>query len=371
MMKDHDSRDRKYMEMALDLARTGLGRVSPNPAVGAVVVKEGEVVGSGFHLWERISHAETIALREAGERARGGDIYVTLEPCSHYGRTPPCVEAIIASGVKRVVVAVEDPDPRVSGRGLQRLRDAGIEVDLGLCREEALGVNEAFFFASAHNRPLVFLKLAMSMDGRIATASGESKWITSREAREYVHRLRFLNDAVLIGSGTLKEDNPRLNIRGEIRKPITRIVLDSSGSSLVPGMRILETDAPIVLFHDEEVTPVTITSHSCSVEYFPVRRADRGLKWRDILAELGRRKLRSILVEGGGRVAGNLIREGYADRLIFFYSPMLLGAEGVPGIGQLGLEKLSDSFKYRITGFHAVGKDLCVEAEAVRENLAG
>jgi len=361
-----DHQDCRFMELALELARKGLGRVSPNPAVGAVVVKEGKVVGSGCHLWEKTCHAETIALKEAGDAARGADIFVTLEPCSHHARTPPCADAIIASGIKRAVVAVEDPDPRVSGRGIAKLRGAGLQVDLGLCRRQAKEMNQAFFFSVLNGRPLVFLKLAMSMDARIATASGESKWITGQEAREYVHRLRFINDAVLVGSGTLKEDNPRLNIRGEVTKPITRIVLDSSGSSLVPGMKILDSEGRIILFHDTRIIPTRFASPGCPVEYCPVDRGDQGLKWEDILAELGRRNLRSILVEGGGRVAGNLIREGYADRLVFFYSPMLLGSEGLPGIGPLGIDRLSGSFRYRISNTFQLGDDLCVEAEAVR-----
>jgi len=358
------SHDEKYMARALSLARRGLGRTSPNPAVGAVVVNGGRIVGEGYHLWERKTHAEVIALERAGSKARGGDIYVTLEPCSHHGRTPPCADAIIASGIKNVYVAVEDPDPRVSGRGIRKLRKAALNVKVGLRRREALRVNEAYFFSVENSRPLVSLKLAMTMDARIATSSGESQWITGDRARHYAHRLRYLNDAVLVGSGTFKSDNPSLTVRWNRKKRITRVVLDSSASCISPGSRILESEDPVLVFHNRGRKPGFIPKGDCRIEYLGVPVKSGLLSWPHILEKLGERNIRSLLAEGGGEVAGSLIRSGYVDRLCLFYSPMFIGSEGFPAIGGLGVERLDDSFRFKTERIVRLGKDFCVEAKA-------
>jgi len=354
--------EKKFMGRALTLARRGLGRVSPNPAVGAVVVKNGEIVGEGYHLWERKTHAEVAALEQAGKRAEDGDIDVTLEPCSHYGRTPPCVESILKSGIRNVFVAVEDPDPRVSGRGLKKLRENSLQVKVGLCQDRALELNKIYFYSVANSRPLVTLKLAMSMDARIATESGDSKWITGSRARKYVHKLRFLSDAVLVGSGTFRTDDPLLNVRWNRNKRITRIILDSSASCLSAGSRILESEDPVLIFHDLDTTPGITPAGNCRVEYFGIPKQDGLLSWAHILEELGRRKIQSLLVEGGGEIAGSLIRQGYVNRLFLFYSPMFIGSEGFPGIRELGTESLSESFRFKTSRIIRLENDFCVEA---------
>lgn len=364
MQNNVNSRDLEYMKRALKLAARGLGRVSPNPAVGAVVVKNSEIVGEGYHLWKNVRHAEIIALERAGSKSAGADLFVTLEPCAHYGRTPPCVDAILSSGIRRVVAAVEDPDPRVSGEGISRLRKGGVRVDVGVCRQEAAELNEPFFYSVKRGRPLVTLKLAMSMDARIATATGESKWITGVEAREYVQRLRFLHDAVLVGSGTLKADNPRLDVRGRKKKSITRVLLDSSGSSLSPGMRLLESKDPVLVFHDILSSPSRIAVGDFNPEYCGVSGKDGMLSWPEILEELGRRGIRSLLVEGGGKVAASLIEQRRVNRLFLFYSPMFIGSEGVPGVGGLQTSLLSESFRFRVVRCARLGRDLLVEGRS-------
>ena len=350
------------MKRALSLARRGLGRVSPNPAVGAVIAKDGAVVGEGYHLWAGKDHAEVVALEKAGSLAEGADIYVTLEPCSHYGRTPPCADAIIDSGISRVFVAVEDPDPRVSGRGIKRLRDNSLQVQVGLCRESALDINEAYFYSVANARPLVTLKLAMSMDARIATGNGDSRWITGSRARQYVHRLRFLNDAVLIGSGTFRADDPLLNVRWNKNKKITRVVLDSSASCLKADSRILESDDPVLVYHKQQAAPVSPAVDNHNVEYIGVPAKEGLLSWQHILDDLGRRNIRSLLAEGGGRIAGSLIRGNYVDKLFLFYSPMFIGSEGIPGIGELGAANLSEAIRFKTKRIIRVADDFCVEA---------
>ena len=362
--------DQKFMRRALKLAGRGLGRVSPNPAVGAVVVKNGVVVGEGYHLWDKLNHAEVIALERAGNQAEGADIYVTLEPCSHYGRTPPCVDAILSKGIRRVFAAIKDPDLRVSGTGITRLREEGLQVKVGLCRREAYDINEPYFHSVITGRPLVTLKLAMSMDARIATQNGQSQWITGRESRKYVHRLRFLHDSVLVGSGTFKADNPRLDARWVKAKRVTRVILDSSASCLSPGSRILESGDPVLVFHDQEVTPAGPIIPGKSLEYCGVPRESGILSWRHILEELGRRRIRSVLTEGGGKVAASLIRQGYVNRLCIFYSSMFIGSEGLPGIGSLDTAELMKSFRFRITRTRRLGDDLCVEGRVDQDDHA-
>lgn len=370
MNEQFSAQDERFMRRALKLARRGLGRVSPNPVVGAVVVKDGVVAGEGYHLWDKLAHAEVIALERAGRLAEGADIYVTLEPCSHYGRTPPCVDAILSSGIRRVFVAIEDPDLRVSGTGISRLKAGGLQVKVGLCRREAFEINEPFFHSVITGRPLVTLKLAMSMDARIATENGESEWITGSESRKYVHRLRYLHDSILVGSGTFRADNPRLDVRWIKTKRITRVILDSSASCISPGSRILESGDPVLVFHDQAVTPSGPGIPAGNLEYCGVPRGNGILSWQHILEELGRRNIRSVLTEGGGKVAGSLIRQGYVNRLCLFYSSMFIGSEGLPGIGSLDTTELSKSFRFRITRTRHLGNDLCVEGKVDQDDHA-
>ncbi|RPI27190.1 MAG: bifunctional diaminohydroxyphosphoribosylaminopyrimidine deaminase/5-amino-6-(5-phosphoribosylamino)uracil reductase RibD, partial [Acidobacteria bacterium] len=239
------------MKRALRLARRGVGRVSPNPLVGAVIVKDGIIVGEGYHVYERKDHAEVVALRAAGPLARGADLHLNLEPCSHFGRTPPCVESIIQAGIRRVSIATLDPNPLVSGQGIEALRKHGIEVHEGICREEALRLNEKFFHFIQTGRPFVLLKLAMTLDGRIATASGESRWITGEAARRIVHGWRYEYDALLVGVNTVLADDPSLDTRGSRQKPLTKVILDS-GLRTPATARLFSTPGAVVIFHGSD-----------------------------------------------------------------------------------------------------------------------
>ncbi len=363
-MSEHFSpQSERFMRRALELARRGWGKVSPNPAVGAVVVKDGVIVGEGYHLWEKKDHAEVVALSRAGSRASGGDLYVTLEPCCHFGRTPPCVDAILASGIRNVFVAVEDPNPMVSGKGIARLRESSVNVESGLLRREALELNRFFFHSITTGLPFVTLKLAMSMDGRIATSQGDSRWITGEAARKYVHQLRYRHDAILVGSGTLKADDPSLDVRGSGKKQIIKVVLDSNASSVSSGSRILKSGDPVIVFYSSERIPVRPDWAVNKVEYIGVPENSRLLSWRHVLEELGKRQIRSLLVEGGGSIAGSLVKEGLVNGLCLFYGSMLIGSEGVPGVGRLNTGKLSEAFRFSLTRCSRFGNDLCVEGE--------
>ena len=294
--------DIRHMRHALALSRRGLGNTWPNPAVGCVILRDGVVVGRGWTQPGGRPHAEAMALAQAGAAARGATAYVTLEPCAHHGRTPPCAEALAAAGVSRVVSALTDPDPRVAGRGHAILRRAGIEVREGVCEAEARALQQGFLSRVTKGRPMLTLKLASSFDGRIATASGESQWITGPEARRHVHVLRLTHDAVMVGGGTARADRPALNVRGfgPLRQPVRIVVSDRA----LPEM--------------------------------PPENADHGPLWQvsgapaDFMAELGSRGLTRIFCEGGGALAASLLRADMVDQLIGYTAGMVLGAEGVP-----------------------------------------
>ncbi len=336
-------RDRAAMRAALALARRGLGTVWPNPAVGCVIVGDGRVVGRGWTQRGGRPHAETEALARAGAAARGATVYTSLEPCSHWGRTPPCAEALLAAGVARVVVAVEDPDPRVAGAGVARLREGGVAVELGLCAEEAAEVNAGFFCRLAHGRPLVTLKLAASLDGRIATANGQSRWITGPPARARAHLLRAAHDAVMVGTGTALADDPQLTCRlpGLADRSPVRIVLDRR-------LRLPETAR---VFADAATVPSWVVTlpgapaerrarlEAAGVEVIAVA-ADAGgrIDLAAALQALGARGLTRLLVEGGGALAAALLAAGLVDRLVWLSAPLLLGGDGVPAVAALGLD---------------------------------
>ncbi|HEU0216689.1 MAG TPA: bifunctional diaminohydroxyphosphoribosylaminopyrimidine deaminase/5-amino-6-(5-phosphoribosylamino)uracil reductase RibD [Stellaceae bacterium] len=351
------------MRAALALARRGLGTTWPNPAVGCVIVKDGRVLGRGWTQRGGRPHAETEALARAGAAARGATAYVSLEPCSHHGKTPPCAEALITAGIARVVSAVEDPDPRVSGRGLARLREAGIAVDTGVCETEAAELNAGFFTRVRHGRPLVTLKLATSLDGRIATASGESRWITGPAARERTHLLRATHDAVLVGTGTALADDPELTCRLpglEDRSP-GRIVLD----------RQLRLPATMRLFSNTGQAPAWVITHASSD---PARRAElagHGVKMiaaktddagkidlSALLRQLGDEGLTRLLVEGGGQVAAALLRQGLVDRLVWMRAPLTIGGDGLPAVAVLGLERLAAAPRFTLVSSETAGGDV-------------
>lgn len=361
--KSFSVRDLALMRGALALAARGLGNVWPNPAVGCVVVKDGRVVGRGWTQPGGRPHAETEALARAGEAARGGTAYVSLEPCAHWGKTPPCAEALIAAGVGRVVVAVEDPDPRVAGAGIARLRAAGIAVDTGLCAAEAAELNAGFFRRIGEGRPLVTLKLAASLDGRIATAAGESRWITGAAARERAHLLRATHDAILVGTETVVADDPELTCRlpGLSGRSPVRVVLD----------RRLRIPAAAKVFAEAKTGRTWLVTTAAAD---PARKSglrDRGVEIIDIdanaaggldlaavLAALGVRGLTRLLVEGGGQLAAALLRRRLVDRLVWFHAPLLIGSDGLPAIAPLDFASLAEAPRFERLSSATVGEDV-------------
>ena len=348
--------DRRMMARALDLAVQGVGQVSPGPLVGCVVVSAtGEIVGEGFYVFEDIKHAETIALDMAGARARGGTAYVSLEPHAHHGRTSPCTDALIAAGIKRVVAPIEDLNPKVSGKGFSHLRAAGVQVETGLLSEEATQVNEAYLHYMSTGLPFVHLKIAVSLDGKIATRTGDSRWITGPEARTRAHELRHAYDAILVGAGTATTDDPLLTDRSGLprRRPLVRVVLDRH-VQVSPGSRLATTtsEAPVLLFGDAE-SPATAALRAQGVEIE---------KHRDlcaVLRELGSRSLQSVLVEGGSTIAGEFVDAGLVNKVTFFIAPKIIGGTDAPGaIGGSGVEAMSEALELECVTFVQHGKDI-------------
>jgi diaminohydroxyphosphoribosylaminopyrimidine deaminase/5-amino-6-(5-phosphoribosylamino)uracil reductase len=354
--------DPGHMRAALGLARRGLGNVWPNPAVGCVLVNAGQIVGRGWTQPGGRPHAETEALGRAGSSARGAVAYVSLEPCCHWGATPPCAEALAASGVARVVAAVEDPDPRACGAGLARLRALGIAVDLGLCSEAAAELNAGFFSRVQRGRPLVTLKLASSLDGRIALAGGESRWITGPAARARAHLLRADHDAVLVGIGTVLADDPELTCR--------LAGLDGRSPLPVVADRELRLPPTARLLADAGTRPVwVLTAPSADrrrrqalatrgAEVIEIAATENGLDLGAALAALGRRGLTRLLVEGGGRLAAGLVAAGLVDRIAWFHAPMLIGGDGIPAVAALGLAGLAAAHRFEQIATQPCGADL-------------
>jgi diaminohydroxyphosphoribosylaminopyrimidine deaminase/5-amino-6-(5-phosphoribosylamino)uracil reductase len=358
--------DLANMRAALALARRELGRVWPNPAVGCVLVGDGHVVGRGWTQPGGRPHAETEALRRAGALAKGAIAYVTLEPCAHHGVTGPCSDTLIEAGVGRVVVAAEDPDPRVSGRGLARLREAGLEVTTGVCREEATEINLGFFLRVTQRRPMITLKLASSLDGRIAAAEGDSKWITGDRARAWAHRLRATHDAVLVGSGTALADDPALTCRlpgMEDRSPVrivadTRLRLPISAEVVRTGHEVA-TWVVTRLGNDEGRRRALLASGVQVIEVAPdANGRPDACAMAQVLAERG---LTRVLLEGGGALAAAFLTAGLVDRVAWFYAPKLIGGDGLPAIGALGLQRVAHAPSFRLRARRALGDDTLAE----------
>lgn len=346
------------MARALELASKGIGQVSPGPLVGCVIVSAtGEVAGEGFYIFESIKHAETIALDLAGERARGGTAYVSLEPHAHYGRTPPCTDALIAAGIKRVVAPIEDLNPQVSGKGFAHLRATGINVETGLLRDEAAQLNEAYLHYMSMGLPFVHLKLAVSLDGKIATRTGDARWITGPEARARAHELRHQYDAILIGAGTAEVDNPLLTDRSGLprRRQLVRVVLDES-MRLSPKSKLANTThqgAVLVFGNPEEPNAMNIDAHG--VEIVKSRRGDL----LGVLKELAGRSLQSVLVEGGATIAGEFIDAGLVNKVTFFIAPKIIGGTAaLSAIGGSGFEHMSGVLELERTTVVQRGEDV-------------
>lgn len=357
--------DSGYMAMALELARKGTGYTSPNPTVGAVVVKDGQVVGRGFHEAAGKPHAEVVAIEDAGPLARGAELYVTLEPCNHTGRTPPCTRKILGAGIARVVVATRDPNPGVTGGGIEFLRANGVEVTEGVCEREARKQIEWFIKYVTTGRPFVTVKCAMTLDGRIATRTGDSRWVSGEESRKFVHMMRHASDAIMVGVGTVNVDNPRLTARIDgmkTRDPV-RIILDSALS--------VREDAA-VFNPDSSAETVVVTTPGCDTEKrkrlsgkarIIELETKNGMVPLDVLMErLGEMGVASLLVEGGARVIGSAFAERIVDKINFFYAPKILGGDdGVPVCSGRGPALMKDAIRVNEVSVRRFGADVMIE----------
>lgn len=353
--------DARHMAHALTLGRRGLGRVWPNPAVGCVIVLDGRVIGRGWTGDRGTPHAETRALAQAGHAANGGTAYVSLEPCAHQGRTPPCADALVEAGLTRVVVPMEDPDGRVAGRGIERLRGAGITVDVGLLAGAAREAHAGFLMRVAKGRPFVTLKLAVTLDGRIATAAGESRWITGKEARRVSHALRMSHDAVMVGAGTVRIDDPKLTVRGmgAVRQPV-RIVV-SGNQALSARCRLterLEEAGPVWLAHGQEKGEDAAQWRLAGADLLPVPVSEGQVDIASLMQKLGARGLTRVLCEGGGTLAASLLSAGLVDQLVVFSAGKVLGAEGKPSIGAVGVSQLSEAPEFEFMEQRRFGTDI-------------
>ena len=371
--------DDLHMRRALDLARAGVGLVSPNPAVGAVLIdKSGREVGSGTHTFEGVKHAEILALEQAGQSARGGTLYLNLEPCSHRGRTGPCADAVVAAGVSRVVCSMQDPNPQVAGRGFQRLREAGIKVEVGLLEAEARKLNESFAKFITTGRPLVTLKAAMSLDGKIAPVpkmrtprsvtsksedtSAGNRWITGEAAREHVQQLRHQNDAIIVGVGTVIADDPLLSDRSSLprRRNLLRVILDSSLRVPVESRIFREVQDDVLVISSSPDREKQRAIEAKGIRVLPTAASAGGRPdFAAIFRSLGEMEITSVLVEGGSTVNATVLASGEVDKVFLYYAPKILGAEAVPFLANTG-----DAWQMRCVDrieFHRFGEDLAIE----------
>jgi diaminohydroxyphosphoribosylaminopyrimidine deaminase / 5-amino-6-(5-phosphoribosylamino)uracil reductase len=355
------------MRAAIELALGGRGRTAPNPCVGAVIVKNGRVVGRARTADGGAPHAETRALRRAGKAARGSTLYVSLEPCAHTGRTPPCVDAVIAARPRRVVIGISDPDPRTAGRSIRKLRAAGIAVTVGIERDACARLHEGFVSRVTRGRPFTTLKLAASLDGRIATARGESRWITSPPARAFVHGLRAHVDAIAVGSETALADDPALTARRGrtvLHRPL-RIAVDS-GLRIRPSAKLFDRRQPggaVVLTGPRTSAARRRALERAGAQVVEVARRGGHLDLRAAWRALGRLGVNDLLVEGGGGLAAALLRMGLVDRMHFLAAPLLIGGDGRPVLGALGVERLAGAFRPTHVSWHRLGPDLHAIAE--------
>nr|WP_314117026.1 bifunctional diaminohydroxyphosphoribosylaminopyrimidine deaminase/5-amino-6-(5-phosphoribosylamino)uracil reductase RibD [uncultured Aggregatibacter sp.] len=367
MQTQFSQQDAAFMQLALDLAKQGEFTTTPNPSVGCVLVKDGKVVGKGFHAKAGEPHAEVMALREAGKNARGATAYVTLEPCSHFGRTPPCVKGLVEAGVSKVIAAMCDPNPQVAGKGLQILSDAGIQSAVGLLEENAEQLNKGFLKRMRTGKPFVQLKLAMSIDGKTAMASGESKWITGAQARADVQQYRAKASAILSTSQTVLADDPSLNVRWEelppnvkadypqekLRQPV-RVILDSS-HKVRSDFKVFLTESPVWLVGEDDYP---LTGFPVFTDYLQLDRNQGETRLQALMAELGKRQINTLWVEAGATLAGALIAENLVDELIIYMAPKLLGDQARDLCHLPNLTQLADAPLWQLQSCEPVGDDL-------------
>ena len=362
------SADSACMVRALQLARKAIGRTSPNPLVGAVIVRDGAIIGAGYHHRAGSPHAEVLALRQAGERARGATLYTTLEPCDHTGRTPPCTDAILRAGIARVVVASIDPNPITNGRGIARLRRAGVPVTAGVLRAEADRLNEPFRKAMTEQLPYAIAKIGQSLDGKIATNSGASQWITSPASRRLTHQLRSRVDAVVVGVNTVLRDNPRLTVRGvraRAGRPI-RVIVDSRLRTHPSARCFSITSTPVILATTNRSASRIAAYRKPHVEVLTFSPRRGRVPLRQLFRRLAARDLQSVLIEGGGELLAGALRERLVDGVAFFIAPMLIGGRTAPGaVAGEGVRSLKHALPLTDVTYRRIGPDLLVEARVV------
>jgi diaminohydroxyphosphoribosylaminopyrimidine deaminase/5-amino-6-(5-phosphoribosylamino)uracil reductase len=364
--------DETFMHLALRLAAKGRGKTSPNPMVGAVVVRGSRIVGRGYHHKAGEPHAEVLALRQAGNRARGATLYLNLEPCSHFGRTPPCTDTILQAGIRRVVTGMKDPNPLVAGKGIRRLRRAGVEVEVGILESECREMNAPFCKYITMGSPFVILKAACSLDGKTATHSGDSHWVSSEASRKRVHRLRMDVDAVMVGSGTVRRDDPLLTVRlpgAKVSRQPLRVVVDSRlGISLSCQLVRTAGRYRTLVATTQKASPAKIRKlQKAKVEVWMGQSDARGRVRLSALAEeLGRRGIVSVLLEGGATLNASAIRERIVDRILVFFAPKIVGGQKAPGfLGGKGVSRMRDAEPIKILKTGRVGPDIVVEGSLV------
>ena len=357
-MKD----DQKWMRLALKLARKGIGKTSPNPNVGAVVVKNGRLIGKGYHKKFGGPHAEVFALQEAGEAARGASLYVTLEPCFHFGKTPPCVDLIIARGLKRVVIATPDPNPLVNGKSIQKLKKSGIDVTVGIEQEKAQQLNEAFFKFMQIGLPFVTLKIAQTLDGKIATPAGDSRWVTCEASRKLVHRWRAQTDAVLVGIGTVLQDDPELSVRLVKGRNPKRVILDPN-LIIPPGAKVLSSTSlseTLVVTANENAEKIRLLKNKGATVVFLEKNADGLFDLSQLLKRLVEHKIISVLVEGGSGIFSSFLKQKAFDRLFVFQAPKIAGA-GLGPFDGITFQEMREAIPLKFQKQRRVGEDWVFE----------
>ena len=355
-----------FMRRAMELAAKGKGFASPNPMVGAVIVKKGKIIGEGYHRRAGDKHAEIMALEKCVEDPRGGTLYLNLEPCCHRGKTPPCVEAIIKAGIKRVVAAMEDPNPLVKGRGFELMRRRGIEVEAGLCRQEAEELNEKFIFFIKNKRPFVMIKAALSLDGKIATPTGKSQWLSSPEARRYVHQLRQEYDAIMVGINTVLRDDPRLTARlpGAEKKEMLRVVLDSKLRIPLQCRLLKEKRGGEVLIFTTSAAPTERIEQlrSLGAKVVIAREKEGRADLNYALKQLAEKGIISLLIEGGSEVFASALKEKVINKVLFIYAPKIIGGrDSIPLFGGEGKKELASAYKLSKVRSFRLGPDVAIE----------
>jgi diaminohydroxyphosphoribosylaminopyrimidine deaminase/5-amino-6-(5-phosphoribosylamino)uracil reductase len=354
--------DKHYLRMACRLAVKGAGRTSPNPMVGAVLVRSGKVIATGFHRVAGGDHAEIVAIKRAGAKAKGATLYINLEPCSHYGRTPPCCQALIRAGIREVVAGMKDPNPLVAGRGFRQLRRAGIRVRFGLFKQQCRTLNEAFTKYITRRLPFVILKLAVSLDGKIAAVTGDARWISGAQSRRMVHRLRDQVDAVVTGVGTVITDDPRLTCRIPRGRNPRRVILDSHLRIPLAAQLLHQSDPEknIIVTGNRSPQKKIRALRSLGATVWPVRLRRGRIPWTTILKQLAAQGALSVIIEGGATTAAWALQERAVDRILFFYAPMILGGDGRVMIDALGIKRVRQAIRIRHMQVRSSGADTLV-----------